>query len=278
MTQTLPFTKMHGLGNDFMVLDATKGPLPITPKLIRKLSDRHTGIGFDQCLVVAPAQSEDYDFHYQVYNADGSEVSQCGNGARCLAIFIRDKHLSDKSQYLVRTNNGELLLAPQTEDQVWVEFDEPAFEPEQIPLHHDYQADYYPFTVRDESHYLHCLSVGNPHGVLIVDELNDELIHQYGLALSQHPKFIEGANISFICIQDKQHAKLRVFERGVGETQACGSAALASAAALRLFHKAAKRIYITLPGGTLMVEWQGLGHKIHFTGPAVSVFDGILTL
>lgn len=278
MTHSLHFTKMHGLGNDFMVLDGTKGPLPITPKLIRKLAKRHTGVGFDQCLIIAPPQSDDYDFHYQIYNADGSEVNQCGNGARCLAIFIRDKQLSNKPEYLVRTNNSQLQLKPTTEELVAVEFDEPAFELENIPLQHEHQADYYPFSVNQETHYLHCLSVGNPHGIWVVDALSDELIERYGKALSQHPKFPEGANISFVCMQDKQHATLRVFERGVGETQACGSAALATAAALRLFHKAAKRIHITLPGGTLTVEWQGLGHKIHFTGPAVSVFDGILTL
>lgn len=278
MTQTLPFTKMHGLGNDFIVFDATKGALPINAKMLRKLSDRHTGIGFDQCLVVAPPLSHDYDFHYQIFNADGSEVGQCGNGARCLAMFIKNKMLSLKTEYLVRTNTSELFLKPLSDGSVWVEFNEPHFELEQIPLEHEQQADYYPFTLNNETHYLHCLSVGNPHGIWIVDKLSDNLIEQYGKKLSQHPKFLEGANISFVEILDKQNAKMRVYERGVGETKACGSAALATMASLRLFHKSAKRVTLSLPGGKLMVEWQGLGHKIHFTGPAVSVFDGIITI
>ncbi len=278
MTTNIRFTKMHGLGNDFMVLDGINQTLPLNAKKIRQLSNRHTGVGFDQCLMIEPPKTPDYDFHYRIYNADGTEVGQCGNGARCLAVFIRDKKLSNQSQYRVKTNTSDLLLEVKSGNEVWVEFNEPSFSPSSIPLKHEVQADYYPFELNDVTHYLHCLSVGNPHGIMIVNELSDDLIEQYGLRLSQHPTFLEGANISFAAMRSKQHVDLRVFERGAGETNACGSAALATAACLRLFHKAAQRITVTLPGGQLTINWQGLGHKINFTGPAVSVFDGTIAL
>lgn len=274
MTAKFRFNKMHGLGNDFIVIDGINQNIDLNPRLIKQLSNRHTGVGFDQCLIVEAPKNNNSDFYYRIFNADGNEVGQCGNGARCLAIFIRDNNLSNKSEYLVETKTSSLLLKPMSDDLVWLEMDEPNFKPQNIPLAHEFQADFYPFEINGTTHYLHCINVGNPHGILIVDDFNDEQVNSLGLALSQHPKFIEGANISFVKILSKQHIQLRVFERGAGETLACGSGALAASAAVRLFHHCAEKITVSLPGGDLNIRWKGLGHKISFTGPAINVFDG----
>ena len=278
MSTTVKFTKMHGLGNDFIVLDNRNDTLHLTPRIIQRLSNRHRGIGFDQCLLVESPKHPDSDFYYRIFNADGTEVSQCGNGARCLALFIKNNQLSQKLAYTVTTSSSTLQLKPLPNGEIWVAFDEPQFSPSQIPLIFKEQADYYPFSVGKKIYYLHCVNVGNPHGVLFLEALSDEIINHLGLALSQHPKFIQGANISFAKMHSKKHIELRVFERGAGETKACGSGAIATAACARLFHQAEKEMIVSLPGGELSIDWQGLGHKINFTGPAVSVFEGVFTL
>ena len=274
----LKFSKMHGLGNDFMVIDGVNQNISLSPRQLSALADRHTGIGFDQCLIIEPAKQPNADFYYRIFNADGSEVGQCGNGARCLALFIKEKKLSAKENYLVHTFSSTLQLTPIGPNQVSVEFDEPNFTPKEIPLNAPNDADFYTFELNGTDYYLHCASVGNPHGILIVDELNDSLINELGPKLSAHPKFPESANISFVKIVDKQHIMLRVYERGAGETKACGSAALASAACVRLFHHGAEKITATLPGGELHIQWKGLGHKITFSGPATTVFEGMVEL
>lgn len=278
MSKQITFKKMHGLGNDFIILDAVNQDILITAKQIKKLSNRRTGIGFDQCLIVAPSPNPEYDFYYRIFNADGSEVGQCGNGARCLALFIKKLGLSDKPAYRVLTQSSSLLLKPLTDSEVWVEFDEPQFSYEAIPIDFSESAASYPFDINGQQYHLHCVNVGNPHGILLVDKLSDELIESLGEALSTHPKFIDGANISFVEQVNEQTAKIRVYERGVGETQACGSAALATAACLQKFHNGATSITIKLPGGTLDVHWQGSGHKISFIGSATDVFDGTIIL
>lgn len=278
MPTTLQFTKMHGLGNDFIVLDGINQNFDLTPELIQQLASRHKGIGFDQCLIVEPPQDSTSDFYYRIFNADGTEVGQCGNGARCLALFIKENALSKKNEYTVKTFASTLRLRPLSDNEVWVEFDEPDFSPINVPIRYQNKAIHYPFKINKDVYQLHCLNVGNPHGILIVKDLPDDLIQSIGLSLSKHPEFLEGANISFVKINSTQEAILRVYERGCGETHACGSAAIASAACLRLFHSGADKIVMHLPGGSLTINWQGTGHKISFTGSATTVFKGSITL
>lgn len=274
----IDFTKMHGLGNDFIVINAIKQNVLLTPHIIQKLADRHTGIGFDQCLIVEPSPKEGIDFFYRIFNANGEEVSQCGNGARCLARFIKEEGLSEKPILTIATHSSIMQLKIEDRQHVLVDMGEPKLNPTDIPLSFDQQADYYPFKLNDKTYYLHAVSVGNPHGVIIVEELNDELIHQLGKALSEHPLFTEGANINFVEIIDKESINLRVYERGVGETLACGSGAVASAVCVRLFHDGAELIKVNLPGGQLSIYWKEPGTSIKCQGPAVTVYKGIVTL
>lgn len=276
MSTPIQFMKMHGLGNDFIVIDAINQAIKLTPALIRQWADRHTGIGFDQCLLVEKPLSGDHEFFYRIYNADGTEVSQCGNGARCLAIFIKHHQLTNKSAFTVATHSSRLTLTPLAENSAQVEFPAPNFSPKAIPLNQATQAEYYPLEVQDTVHYLHALSVGNPHGILFVDELTDELITSLGKPLSYHPAFVEGANISFAKLISKNTIEVRIYERGAGITQACGSAALATMACARLFHHCEAHMTIRMPGGELHVQWQGLGYPMYLTGPAVSVFEGTI--
>jgi diaminopimelate epimerase len=272
------FTKMHGLGNDFVVINAVTQNVLLTPHIIQQLSDRHTGIGFDQCLVVEPAKQDGIDFFYRIFNANGDEVSQCGNGARCLARFIKQENLSDKDILTVATHSSIMQLKIEDNKNVLVDMGSPKLLPEEIPLDSPNQSDYYPFEVSGEVHYLHAVNVGNPHGVMIVDEITDELVANLGEKLSVHPLFPEGANISFVELIDSETILLRVYERGVGETRACGSAAVAASICVRLFHEGADLIKVNLPGGSLSVYWKEPDTTIKCQGPAVSVFKGVVDL
>ncbi len=274
----LSFRKMHGLGNDFIVINAIGKDIRLTPELIRRLSDRHLGIGFDQCLVIERASNPSVDFNYRIFNASGEEVGQCGNGARCLARYIHDEQLCSKEVVTVATTTSLMHLKVQSPTLITVDMGEPNLSPEAIPLKVQSIADYYPFEVDGNIHYLHALSVGNPHGILITEKVTDELVKNLGPKLSTHPLFLNGANISFVEKINDETIKLRVFERGVGETNACGSAAVAAAVALQLYHNGAELITTILPGGELSIYWQGLGHSIHCNGPAMSVFDGEINI
>lgn len=274
MKETIRFRKMHGLGNDFIVIDAVNQDIQLNARQIRALSDRRTGIGFDQCLIVGQSDEPDIDFSYRIFNADGMEVGQCGNGARCLAVFIKKEGLSDKKVLTVKTETSILKLKIMDNGNVMVDMGEPRLAPKDIPLDAPHQADYYTFELDDEQHYLHALSVGNPHGILVVPELNNRLVQTLGLKLSQHPKFLEGANISFMQIDNSNNITLRVYERGVGETHACGSAAVAASVCAMLYHQCHKQVNVSLPGGQLSVNWEGIGSPVLFSGPAKSVFEG----
>lgn len=261
-----------------MVINAIDQNVLLDAKTIRRLSDRHTGIGFDQCLIVSESHNRQVDFQYRIFNADGNEVGQCGNGARCLALFIHQEGLSQKNKVTVQTNTSVLSLKMMDNGNVLVEMDEPKLEPKDIPLRTPHKADYYPFIVDDETYYLHAINVGNPHGILVVPKVTHEMVEKLGLKLSQHPLFNEGANISFMEIEDPGNIRLRVFERGVGETKACGSAAVASSIAAMLFHEGNQQISVHLPGGQLNVNWPGFGHSVTFSGPAKEVYQGTITL
>tara|TARA_R110001592_G_scaffold167131_2_gene402503 strand:- start:5920 stop:6750 length:831 start_codon:yes stop_codon:yes gene_type:complete len=268
------FTKMHGLGNDFMVVDMISQHVHLRPEQIRRMADRHFGIGFDQLLLVEPPSSPNVDFRYRIFNADGSEVEQCGNGARCFAIFVREKKLTDKEQILVETKKGIIKLHINQNDRVLVDMGEPRFAPNDIPFLSDHESPSYTLDVNGQNVLLSVASMGNPHAVLEVPELSNELVNNLGPLLESHQAFPERVNVGFMEIVHKRFIKLRVYERGVGETMACGTGACAAVAAGIQRGVLESPVEVKLPGGNLKIEWQGPGNSIMMEGPATSVFEG----
>lgn len=274
----LHFTKMHGLGNDFMVVDAISQPFRLRPEVIRSLSDRHFGIGFDQLLVVEPPGMPDVDFRYRIFNGDGSEVEQCGNGARCFARFVRDRQLTNKKVIRVQTAGGVIELRVGREGRVTVNMGVPELNPPAIPFAADSRKDTYTVEVDGQEVVLSAVSMGNPHGVLLVDDVDQAPVETLGPRLERHPRFPARANIGFLQIVDRSHARLRVYERGAGETMACGSGACAAVVAGCLRGLLDSRVEVELRGGPLVIEWQGEGATVMMEGPATSVFEGELRL
>ena len=272
--QMLAFTKMHGLGNDFMVIDAISQSIRLTPEMIRRFSDRHFGVGFDQLLVVEPPGSPDVDFHYRIFNADGTEVEQCGNGARCFARFVRDRRLTNKKLIRVQTARGVIELRVGREGRVAVNMGVPELSPASIPFVADAAAPVYPVAVGDQTVTLSAVSMGNPHGVVLVDSVDTAPVATLGPVLEQHPCFPARANIGFMQIVDRNNVRLRVFERGSGETLACGSGACAAVVAGRLRGLLDSQVTVALPGGPLTIEWQGQGAPVMMEGPTASVYEG----
>lgn len=272
------FTKMHGLGNDFVVIDAINQHVGLTDGQIRQLSDRHFGIGFDQLLLVEKPASDNADFKYRIFNADGSEVAQCGNGARCFARFVRDKQLTDKDEIRVDTNSGQLLLHLDPDNLVTVNMGIPRHAPDEIPMLVEEESKYYTVAVNGTERAFGVVSMGNPHAVLQVNDIKTAPVAELGSELERHPVFPERANIGFMQVIDRQHIRLRVFERGTGETLACGSGACA-AVVIGIEHNLLDHdAFVELPGGELKISWSGRGNPVFMTGPAVSVFDGTLAL
>ncbi|SFR82546.1 diaminopimelate epimerase [Marinobacter daqiaonensis] len=274
----LSFTKMHGLGNDFMVVDAISQPFRLRPDMIRKLADRHFGVGFDQLLVVEPPGLPDVDFRYRIFNADGSEVEQCGNGARCFARFVRDQRLTNRRVIRVQTAGGVIELRIGREGWVTVNMGVPELNPAAIPFAADSRQVVYPIDVNGQLLDLSAVSMGNPHGVLLVDDVDTAPVASLGPALERHPRFPARANIGFLQVIDRGRARLRVFERGSGETLACGSGACAAVVAGHLRGLLDNRVRITVPGGDLVIEWQGEGAPVMMEGPTARVFDGQIRL
>lgn len=272
------FTKMHGLGNDFVVIDLVTQHLHLQEKHIRLIADRHRGIGCDQVLLVEPPHQADTDFRYRIFNADGSEVGQCGNGARCFARFVRDKRLTGKRSISVETRSGKLTLKITKDDQVRVNMGSPSFIPEQIPFNTPRQQKKYRMDIAGHSIEFGALSIGNPHVVIRVQDVEKAKVAKIGAALESHPSFPERVNVGFIQIIDRNTAKLRVFERGAGETEACGSGACAAMAYAHSQGWLDQKAEIRLRGGALLIEWQGEGKPIYMTGPATRVFDGKIYL
>ena len=284
------FTKMHGLGNDFVVIDAINQTINLSPAQIRFMSDRHFGIGFDQLLLVEKPDNADVDFKYRIFNADGGEVAQCGNGARCFARFVRDKHLSDKDEIRVSTDAGLLVLRLDNNGMVTVNMGIPKHKPSEIPLLANEEAKFYSVDLADERRQIDRLSshvsqrafgavsLGNPHAVMQVHDIKTAHVISVGAQLESHAVFPERANIGFMQVIDPQHIKLRVYERGAGETLACGSGACAAVVIGIEQHLLANEVSVDLPGGTLNISWAGRGHPVFMTGPAVSVFDGSIAL
>lgn len=274
----LHFTKMHGIGNDFIVVDATQQPVSLSPESLQALSDRHFGIGFDQCLVLEPAQTPNADFFYRIYNSDGSEVAQCGNGARCIAHYIRTKGLSDKPEIVVDTHKGQLVLRFTQNNDVIVDMGAPLLQPTEIPLVKDEYADTYKTEVAGEEITFAAVSMGNPHAVLAMKDIHSLDIEAIARPLQASPLFPESANIGFMELLAPDHIKLRVYERGAGETLACGSGACAAVVAGILAGKLQENVKVDLPGGRISVSWRGLGQPVYLTGPAEIVFEGVVEI
>ena len=272
------FTKMHGLGNDFVVIDAIRQELSLTVEQIRFIADRHFGVGCDQLLLVEYAKHSDADFRYRIFNADGSEVAQCGNGARCFARFVRDKKLSYKDNILVDTHAGQLLLSFCDGGLITVNMGVPRHKPALIPLKTEQEEKFYSVNINGVERAFGAVSLGNPHAVLQVNDVNFADVGEWGEALESHPFFPERANIGFMQVLDRNNIKLRVYERGAGETLACGSGACA-AVVIGIEQKLLdKDVVVELPGGQLEIHWQGRDQPVFMTGPATSVFEGSIEL
>ncbi|MFP3873808.1 MAG: diaminopimelate epimerase [Thiohalophilus sp.] len=270
----LRFTKMHGLGNDFVVIDAINQVVDLDREQIRRLADRRFGIGCDQLLLVEPPREPGVDFTYRIFNADGGEVEQCGNGARCFARFVRDKGLIDRDTIEVATAAGRLTLQIESDGQVTVNMGVPHFAPAEIPFDADAQADLYDLHIDGEHVHLGAVALGNPHAVLEVDNVDTAPVGQLGPKIESHPRFPRGVNAGFMQILDAGHIRLRVYERGAGETLACGSGACAAVVVGRQRDRLGDKVEVALPGGTLRIQWQGGDSPVLMTGPATTVFEG----
>ena len=268
---------MHGLGNDFIVINATQTPFTLTHADIKTLSRRDTGIGFDQCLVLETSDRPNIDFFYRIFNANGTPVGQCGNGARCLARFIQYHGLSSKTRLTVATTTTELTLQLNPDDTVTVNMGCPVWEPSHIPFNATHASDDYELMHKGKPlARVHALSLGNPHAVLIVQNLAHAPVATLGPQLETHVNFPEHTNVGFLELDTANHIKLRVHERGAGETQACGSGAAAAAAVARRFYGLDKTIRVSVPGGELWVDWQDLKGPLLLTGPASFVYEATL--
>ena len=273
----LKFTKMHGLGNDFVLIDAVKQNIRVTSELARRLADRHLGVGCDQVLVIEPPSSKNVDFDYRIFNADGTEVEQCGNGARCLGRYVFDQRLSGKKSLRLKTQNRIMEIESRPNHLIRVDMSAPIFEPTQIPFDANQQAILYPIEAND-SLQIAVISMGNPHAVIRVDNIDTAPVETLGKQLQQHERFPQSVNVGFMQIIDRQRIKLRVFERGAGETQACGSGACAAAVTAIQQELVDHTLTVELMGGELCIEWQGKAEPVFMTGPAETVFQGQIKL
>jgi diaminopimelate epimerase len=271
---SIEFTKMHGLGNDFVVLDATREPLLLDAERVRRIARRRFGIGCDQVLVVEPPPSTEVDFGYRIFNADGSEVGQCGNGARCLAQFVREKGLFSRDVVRVQTRSGRLELRFEPDGQVTVDMGVPSFEPADLPMTVAVEAEHYRLDVDGELVEFGAVSMGNPHIVLEVDDVRGAPVERLGPLLESHPLFPERVNVGFMQRLGRDRIRVRVFERGSGETLACGSGACAAVAVGRDRGQLSERVTVELNGGELVIQWTGRDQPVYMTGPAVTVYEG----
>ncbi|MDR9438434.1 MAG: diaminopimelate epimerase [Halomonas sp.] len=274
----LHFTKMQGLGNDFMVVDMVTQRARLTDDQIRQLADRRFGIGFDQLLVVEPPRAPEMDFRYRIYNADGSEVENCGNGARCFARFVRDQRLTHKREIHVETAGGPLTLVIEDDGRVRVDMGVPRFAPETLPFEATEDRVLHALEVDGERLEVGVVSVGNPHAVLRVDDIDTAPVERLGPALEVHPRFPRRVNVGFMQVVTTHEIRLRVYERGSGETLACGTGACAAVASGIRQGLLESPVTVHLRGGDLRIEWAGDDAPLFMTGPAERVFDGRVVL
>ena len=278
----LKFTKMHGLGNDFMVIDGISQHFDPAAAPIAEWADRHRGIGFDQLLLVEAPPLPEAEFGYRIFNADGSEVEQCGNGARCFARFVHEKGLSQNRRIKVATAKGLIVLNLQENGLVTVDMGEPRLAAADIPFApapgEAADALWHEIGLDGASARFSCVNMGNPHAVLVVDDVHRAPVAEWGARLERHPQFPERVNVGFMQVLDTHHIRLRVFERGTGETQACGTGACAAAVAGMRAGLLARQgaVCVSLPGGDLQIEWAADNHVL-MAGPAATVFEGTVT-
>lgn len=274
----LRFSKMHGAGNDFVVFDAINQRVALSAEQVRFIADRHFGVGCDQLLLVERPTRADADFRYRIFNADGGEVEQCGNGARCFVRFVHDKKLSAKNAIRVETAGGIILPRLETDGQVTVNMGAPRFEPEDIPFSADKRALTYDLDLGNETIRICALSMGNPHAVQCVDDVDTAPLARQGPLIEAHPRFPNKVNAGFMQVVDRQHIRLRVYERGAGETLACGTGACAAVVAGINQGLLDAGVQVATRGGTLTIRWAGADTPVWMTGPAENVFDGEIEL
>jgi diaminopimelate epimerase len=278
----LRFTKMHGLGNDFVLLDLISQSITIREDQIRALADRRLGVGFDQLLIVEPPDDPETDFKYRIFNADGTEAEQCGNGARCFLRFVRDRGLTTKTQIRLGTNTGVIEARLEADGNITIDMGAPILEPSRIPFIAEkanitYALDVATPLCRTASTVeISSISVGNPHAVLVVESVDDAPVGQLGPLIENHQRFPQRVNVGFMQIVSRNQIRLRVFERGVGETRACGTGACAAVVAGRLRGLLDETVNVSLAGGNLSISWAGDNSPILMTGPASRVYEGRL--
>jgi len=274
----LRFTKMHGLGNDFVVVNLVTQHARVDEHVVRRLADRHLGIGCDQVLLVEPPQTPKADFRYRIFNASGAEVEQCGNGARCLAQFVIENGLTIKKKIIVETNAGIIELTANADNSVTVDMGVPVLNPAEIPFTAPERKSIYHIDVEGLDVEISAVSMGNPHAVLLVDDVDSAPVEELGPQIEHHPGFPKRVNVGFMQVLSRSEIKLRVFERGTGETRACGSGACAAVVAGQLRKLLDSHVTVHLPGGDLAIAWPGEGQHLTMTGPATTVYRGQIRL
>jgi diaminopimelate epimerase len=274
----LKFSKMHGLGNDFVVLDGIRQQVSLTPEQLQFLADRNFGVGCDQILLVESPSQPGVDFRYRIFNADGSEVEQCGNGARCFVRFVHDVGLTDKCEIRVETQTGIIVPRLEKDGNVTVDMGIPRFLPNEIPFLHDDDVVIYSLDVADETLEISVVSMGNPHAVQVVDCVDGAPVGDHGPLIENHQRFPQRVNAGFMQIVDRHAIKLRVYERGSGETLACGTGACAAVVTGIRRGLLESPVRVTTRGGDLNIAWGGSGQPVLMTGPAVTVFSGEIEL
>jgi diaminopimelate epimerase len=274
----LRFTKMQGAGNDFVVLDGINQSVALDPVLVRQIADRHFGVGCDQVLLIERARTPDTDFYYRIFNADGEEVQHCGNGARCFLRYVRDKRLTEKREIRVETRSGVITPRLEADGQVTVDMGPPQFAPTRIPFTADREALTYRLEVEGRTVEISALSMGNPHAVQVVDDVDRAPVTSEGPLIERHARFPERVNAGYMQIVDRHHIRLRVYERGAGETLACGTGACAAVVAGISRGLLESPVTVTTRGGDLAIAWDGPSRPVLMTGPAQTVFEGELEL
>ena len=274
----LAFTKMQGAGNDFVVIDGVTQAVDLSTAQLKRIADRRRGIGCDQILLLTPPDDPDADFRYTIYNAAGSRAGQCGNGARCVGRFLREKRLTRKRELRLLTDGETLTLSFSEDGRVFAGLPAPRFDPAVIPFSSPELASQYPLEVQGKNLSIGALSMGNPHAILMIDDCNTAPVNTLGPLIESHERFPDRVNVGFMQILSRTELKLRVYERGVGETEACGSGACAAVVhgiGLGLLDAA---VTVQLPGGKLSVSWDGAEAPVWLGGPTASVFDGTISL
>jgi len=274
----LKFTKMQGLGNDFVVIDGTRARITLSAPQLRGIADRHFGVGCDQILQVEGPRQPDTDFYYRIFNADGREVEQCGNGARCFVRYVHDKGLTGKREIRVGTLGGVIVPRLEQNGQVTVDMGVPEFEPSRVPFEAPARSLTYELSIAGRAVEISVLSMGNPHAIQLVPDIERAPVATDGPLIENHPRFPRGVNAGFVQIVGRQHIRLRVHERGAGETLACGTGACAAVAAMRARGLLDERVTVSTRGGELGISWAGDATPVMMTGPAVTVFEGEIEL